>query len=508
MDTRPTPTSTTGPSRARKPRALTPGEESEGVGALPGSKFATGVAVLPDEKRETNVDENARGTEVSPTTRGVAQIQTLASSGNEKTSSGTSGTKTHEGYAPSGPAMGLSSTPEYQQEQAHHTHGHGEHRSVTEIIKTGANKHEHSAGYAPSGPSADLSGSTSGSGVASTSRVPGQSASHQGTYELAGFSSSWDKHLATARDTTSTSTSRDGVVPSSSAADLSGGLSGSSHEHHLSTAKDSAPVPSKDGIVGSSPAADLSDHVRESTSRSAHTETSTQKPSYELGGLSSTREGTESSSREGVSSGAHTMSASSGITRPEQSSGATTAGLSSTTTTNITYASASSGPNYDLAPPLGAIVGSTPLSSHVKTDQSHNPVLPGNIPAALPREPVAVAAPSATTTAVHSTTVEHSRGPSFTDSIRDSKDSGVNTPGSTLDSEQTNTTSSAVNPALDAARFHAPKPDRVDSSASTTAMIHGKPGNAHHEKQLSAGSSLAAVTEKGEQPNARIMCYF
>ncbi|KAJ9115221.1 hypothetical protein QFC20_001088 [Naganishia adeliensis] len=417
-----------------------PGEESEGVGALPGSKFATGVAVLPDEKRETN-------------------IQTLASSGNEKTSSGTSGTKTHEGYAPSGPAMGLSSTPEYQQEQAHHTHGHGEHRSVTEIIKTGANKHEHSAGYAPSGPSADLSGSTSGSGVASTSRVPGQSATDQGTYELAGFS-------------------------------------GSSHEHHLSTAKDSAPVPSKDGIVGSSPAADLSDHVRESTSRSAHTETSTQKPSYELGGLSSTREGTESSSREGVSSGAHTMSASSGITRPEQSSSATTAGLSSTTTTNITHASASSGPNYDLAPPLGAIVGSTPLSSHVRTDQSHNPVLPGNIPAALPREPVAVAAPSATTTAVHSTTVEHSRGPSFTDSIRDSKDSGVNTPGSTLDSEQTNNTSSAVNPALDAARFHAPKPDRVDSSASTTAMIHGKPGNAHHEKQLSAGSSLAAVTEK------------
>jgi hypothetical protein len=66
-----------------------------------------------------------------------------------------------------------------------------------------------------------------------------------------------------------------------------------------------------------------------------------------------------------------------------------------------------------------------------------------------------------------------------------------------MDSEQTNT-ASAFNPALDAARLHAPKPDRVDSSASTTAIIHGKPGNAHHEKQLSAGSSLAAVTEKGE----------
>lgn len=456
---------------------------------MPGSKFATGVAVLPEEKRETDVDETTRGTEVSPTTRGVAQIHTLASSGTGSTSS----TSKHEGYAPSGPAMGLSETPEYREEQAHHTHGHGEHRSVTEIIKTGANKHEHSAGYAPAGPSADLSGSTSGSGVASTSRVPG-STTHQGSYELGGFSSSSDKNLATAKDSTSASTSRDGVVASSSAADLSGALSGSSHEHHLSTAKDSAPVPSKDGIVGSSPAADLSDHVKESTSRSAYTESSTQKPSYELGGLSSAREQT-ASSREGISSDALTTSASSGITRPEHSSGAAT-GLSSTTTTNITHASgAASGPNYDLAPPLGAIVGSTPLSSHVQTDKAHNPVLPGNIPAALPREPVAVAAPS---DAVHSSAVEHSRGPSFTDSIRDSKDSGVNTPGSTMESEQTNTASSAFNPALDAARLHAPKPDRVDSSASTTAIIHGKPGNAHHEKQLSAGSSLAAVTEKGE----------
>lgn len=456
-----------------------PGEESAGVGALPGSKFATGVAVLPDEKRDVEGGKT-QDVDSSATTRGVAQIRTLASSGDHTSSAGTTSQK-HEGYAPSGPAMGLSETPEYRQEQAHHSHHGHEHRSVTEIIKTGAEKHQHSEGYAPAGPAADLSGPTSGSGVASTSRVPGQT-TNAGSYELAGFGGS-DKHLSTAKDTTSNS--KGGVVPSSSAADLSGSHS-SSHEHQLPVAKDSAPVPSKDGIVGSSPAADLSGHVKDTTSRSAVTESSTQQSSSGFGGLSSSQGQTEST--RDVSSGAHTMSASSGITRPEQSSGT---GLSSTTT-HITHSSGQSGPSYDLAPPLGAIVGSTPLSSHVKTDQSHNPVLPGNIPAAITREPVAVAAPSE---AVQSSTVEHSRGASFDDST---KNSGVNTPGSTLESSQTNTTSSAANPALDAARFHAPKPDRLDSAASTTAIIHGKAGNAHHEKQLSAGSSLAAVTEKGE----------
>jgi hypothetical protein len=67
----------------------------------------------------------------------------------------TSNQTKHEGYAPAGPAMGSSSTPAYQQEAGHSHHGHGQetyeapHRSLTEIIKDGANKHEHKAGYAP-----------------------------------------------------------------------------------------------------------------------------------------------------------------------------------------------------------------------------------------------------------------------------------------------------------------------------------------------------------------------
>lgn len=345
--------------------------------------------------------------------------------------------------------MGLSSTPAYQQEAGHSHHGHGQdtyeapHRSLTEIIKDGANKHEHKDGYAPAGPTADLSGAGTGSsGVASASKTSGDRVASSGSYELGGLSG---QHK-----------SSEGYAPSGPAV----GLGGSKVEDTTS---------------------------REITA--GHTKTS----SHELGGLSSTSaHAAQTETSRAESTGAHTMSASSGITRPEQSS----TGVSGTsTTTTFTHVSGSgSGPNYDLAPPLGAIVGATPLSSHTQTDRSHNPVLPGNIPAALTHEPVAVAAPSESTIVNNTTTAEQSQGPSSRGSTYNSKDSDVVSPGSTLESEQTH--GSAVNPAL--ARVQAPKPDRLDSSASTTAIIHGKPGNPHHEKQLSAGSSLAAVSEKGE----------
>jgi hypothetical protein len=418
--------------------------------------------------------------------------------------------------------MGLSSTPAYQLEtgHSHHTHGHGHgqetyeapHRSLTEIIKDGANKADQkkadqktstggsTEGYAPSGPAADLSGhnDTTGTstGVTSASKISGDRVTSSGSYELAGFSSqqkSTEEYAPSGpavglsgsktEESTSGATSGHAKKPSYEL----GGLSGAS------TTTTQTETRSGEGYVPSGPAVGLGSTKTEESSV-GHAK----KPSYELGGLSGASTAntthTESSNRvESTDTGAHTMSASSGITRPEQSSTGVS-GISSSTT----YATRSgSGPDYDLAPPLGAIVGSTPLSSHVQTDRSHNPVLPGNIPAALTHEPVAVAAPSESTTVQTNTAVEHSQGPSR-GSTYNSKDSDVVSPGSTIESEQTH--GSAVNPALAAARFQtAPKPDRLDSSASTTAIIHGKPGNPHHETQLSAGSSLAAVTEKGKQ---------
>lgn len=417
--------------------------------------------------------------------------------------------------------MGLSSTPAYQQEtgHSHRDQGHGQetyeapHRSLTEIIKDGAEKADqkkadqrlssgaHTEGYAPSGPAADLSvhHDTTGpsSGVAPVSKVSGDRVTSSGSYELAGFSGQQSKPTegyapsgpavglgeSKTEDSTSGATSAHAKKPSYEL----GGLSGSSTTNTTRTETRSG-----EGYAPSGPAVGLGESKTEESSI-GHAK----KPSYELGGLSGSTASTtraETSNRlESNDSGAHTMSASSGITRPEHSS----TGVSGVTSSTTYAARSGSGPDYDLAPPLGAIVGSTPLSSHVQTDRSHNPVLPGNIPAALTHEPVAVAAPSESTTVQTTTAVEHSQVPSR-GSTYNSKDSEVVSPGSTIESEQTH--GSAVNPALAAARFQtAPKPDRVDSSASTTAIIHGKPGNPHHEKQLSAGSSLAAVTEKGKQ---------
>ncbi|GHJ84664.1 hypothetical protein NliqN6_1066 [Naganishia liquefaciens] len=385
-----------------------PGEQSGGVGALPGSKFAEGVAILPEERAIDggNTAQSYEG-------RGAAQIKTLSST--HEPSANTSNQTKHEGYAPAGPAMGSSSTPAYQQEAGHSHHGHGQetyeapHRSLTEIIKDGANKHEHKAGYAPAGPAADLSGAhTRSSGGAPVSTTTNDKVVPSGSYEL-------------------------------------GSLSG----EPKSSERNAAP----------GPAAGLDQPTTEdSTIRDVGTGT-TKTSSSEHGGLS----GALTQAVRGVSG--------------------------ATTTTTFAHApSAGSGPNYDLAPPLGAIVGATPLSSHVQTDRSDNPVLPGNIPAAVTREPVAVAAPSESTAIA----AEQSQGPSSRGSTYNSKDSDVVSPGSTLESEPTQ--GSAVNPAL--ARVQAPKPDRVDSTASTTAIIHGKPGNPHHEKQPSARSSLAAVSEK------------
>lgn len=488
-----------------------PGEESGGVGALPGSKFAEGVAVLPEE-RAVDGDDAAQSHEG----RGVAQIKTLAST-HESSGDNSSSTK-HEGYAPSGPAMGLSSTPTYQQETGHsqHAHGHGQetyeapHRSLTEIIKDGAQKADEKKatgraheGYAPSGPAVDLSAS---SGVASASKTSGDRVVPGGSYELGGLSGQHGKSsegyapsgpaVGLGGSNTEESTSRDATTGHAKKPSYElGGLSGASTTTTSQTK-------TSEGYAPSGPAVGLGGSKTEETTSRDIGSSHAKKPSYGFGGLSSasnTNTQTETLPRV-ESTGAHTMSASSGITRPEQSS----TGNSGTTTTTTTHTSGSGYvPDYDLAPPLGAIVGSTPLTSHIETDRSHNPVLPGNIPAALTHEPVAVHAPSESTTANTQTAVEQSQGPSSRGSTYNSKDSDVVSPGSTIDSEPTH--GSAVNPALAAARFQAPKPDRVDSSASTTAIIHGKPGNPHHEKQASAGSSLAAVTEKGKYLATRLI---
>jgi len=469
-----------------------PGEHSAGVGALPGSKFATRVAVLPEEREATGEGRTER--------RDVAGV-----ADSSKVTSGQG--QTHEGYAPSGPAMALGGATSSSPSHHHHHHGEGQntehHRSVTEIIKDGANKHSSSTrsatdsttgpsatviasstsgerkheGYAPSGPVADLgsSDSTATPSYLADAAHPAQSkkAALSGQYELGGLSGGSQGISSTSsgvkdtlRDVEEEHDSRSGVTAPEKRVEVLASSGGRQH-----------------GELGSSGARGADQSVSYGDRQSeAPTSATRQLESASSGARQSESTSYDNRQVRPTSSGAPLgVSSSIGAAQP------------TTTTTSTTHTSHGSGPMYDLAPPLGAIVGATPLvGSHVHTDRStHEPVLPGNIPAALPAEPIAVAHPKENT------------------GLASVDDSGVNTPGSTLESEQTHgtyaTTPSASASPLDAARFQAPRPDRTDSHASTTAIMHGKLGNTHHEhdttstlKDTSAtGSNLTSVAEKG-----------
>ncbi|KAJ9104444.1 hypothetical protein QFC21_001939 [Naganishia friedmannii] len=459
-----------------------PGEHSAGVGALPGSKFATRVAVLPEERELAH--EGSAGKSDQRDIVGGSSSALPAGQG-----------QSHEGYAPSGPAMALGGATTSSHSHHHHSEAEGtQHRSVTEIIKDGANKHSSSTstatdssksatgpsatviassssgeqrheGYAPSGPAVDLgsSGSTATPSYLEDAAHPSQAkkAALGGQYELGGLSSAGGSGTS-------------GVKDSSRIADQDKGLrSGvTASEKKVEVLASSG---ARQGELGSSAArqgesALYGDRHAESMSSGARQSDST---SY---GNSQVRP---------TSSGAPLDASSSvGASQPITTS--------ATTTTSTTHTNYGSGPLYDLAPPLGVIVGATPLvGSHIQTDRStHEPILPGNIPAALPKEPIAVFHPKDS-------------------GLASIGDSGANTPGSTLESEQTHGTHGTAASALplDAARFQAPKADRTDSYASTTAIMHGKLGNTHHEQDTtstlkdttassSAGSNLKAVAEK------------
>ncbi|KAJ9114629.1 hypothetical protein QFC22_005502 [Naganishia vaughanmartiniae] len=447
-----------------------PGEQSGGVGALPGSKFATRVAVLPEEREQAQEERR----------------DTVGGGSSNAISSGQG--ESQEGYAPSGPAMALGGAT--TSSHSHH-HGEGGHRSVTEIIKDGANKHSSSThtttdssksatgpsatvvassserrhdGYAPSGPVADLgsTGTTATPSYLNDAAHPSQAKKTAlgGQYELGGLSSG------------GVSSGSSGIKDSSRVADkedVKSGVAASDKKVEVLASSGG-----RQGEFGSSGARES-----ESVSSSArHLE------SAASGARSSDSTSYDNRQVRPTSSGAPIGASSPlGASQP----------VTSTTSTTTTHISHGSGPMHDLAPPLGVIVGATPIiSSHIQTDQStHEPILPGNIHAALPKEPIAVVHPTETT------------------GLSSVGDSGVNTPGSTLESEHTHgtqatTTTASASPL---AKFQAPRPDRTDSHASTTAIMHGKLGNTHHEQETtstlkdtsassSSGSNLKAVAEK------------
>ncbi|KAJ9107023.1 hypothetical protein QFC19_002892 [Naganishia cerealis] len=420
-----------------------PGEHSAGVGALPGSKFATGVAVLPLEH------DQGQQQGAAPTGLASRAEETYSAHG--------------QGYAPSGPAIALGGTS---------ADAHPPHRSVTEIIKSGAanaNKHSPTSDSSSHVPAA----AAAAAGITSPSSEQ-QQQRHQG-YAPSGPAPDLGLHAGTTDTSSSSSYLDDAAHPAQAKqAALSGGGSGGEQYELGALTGAPAAVAARGVDKDVAPAGGLGSSRGEVAEHRA-TESSRQQQQEE-----------ESVSSRGIT-GLEEGSSSVNASKPITGSSAT----ASSTTIHAAPTHGSGPSSYDLAPPLGAIVGSTPLvSSHTQTDQSKHPLLPGNIPAALSKEPIAAAA-----------------APTSSSTIGSSTNSGINTPGSTLESEPTTTTNltnatttgstsvSAASP-FDAARFQAPRPDRVDSHASTTAIMHGKLGNTHHEQETSERSSLKAVAEK------------